>query len=76
MTWIIAAICFPTSSTGNRQPSVIADKETCIQRSVDFVKEKGKGWYFLSTMKSKIYPAKIDWWLWLILIGCSLGLIV
>ncbi|MDF1740911.1 MAG: PH domain-containing protein [Verrucomicrobiales bacterium] len=27
-------------------------------------------------MSAKIYPAKIDWWLWLILIGSSLGLFV
>ncbi len=27
-------------------------------------------------MKSTIYPAKIDWWLWPILIGASIGLIV
>lgn len=27
-------------------------------------------------MKSKTYPAKIDWWLWPILIGSSLGLIL
>ncbi len=27
-------------------------------------------------MHSKKYPAKIDWWLWPILIGSSLGLIV
>ncbi len=27
-------------------------------------------------MNSSVYPAKIDWWLWPILIGSSLGLVV
>ncbi len=27
-------------------------------------------------MESKVYPARVDWWLWLILIGSTVGLIL